>query len=143
MSDYKKIIPAVLLFNFGLFYIGWFSSSEETQELRNFAIEGSKAIAWMISAPVCEVNGFCLKIEEDSSAGSFVSSTLRKEANIIHGDFTQIETTLGTYVVKGKVEVAKIPKQALVTLHEQKGGLKNVLCIDSTNCFLVPFNKHE
>lgn len=143
MSDFTKYIPTILLFNVGLFFIFWFLNSDKAQDTREFAIEGSKAISWLVTAPVCEVNGFCLEINKDIDAGSFVSSTIKKEANIIHGDFTQIETTQGTFVVKGKVESANIAQNSAVTLHKKKGELENVLCIDSSNCFLVPFNKHK
>lgn len=136
MRGMIKYLPFILFVNAGIVYLAWFLDSDETKDAREFMYEGSKALAWIVTAPTCEVNGFCLKILEDRDAGEFVSATLK-------GDYTQVETTSGMYVVKGNVGLINIDRGALVSLHKKKGELKNVLCISNTNCYLVPFNSRQ
>ena len=139
LFEYRGWILPLFLFNGGLFYL----ATDTAQESIGKGKEAIKAISWMVSAPVCEVNGFCHEINSNATVGEFVSATIRKEANIIHGDFSQIETTTGSYVVKGKVNGSLFKNSMKVTLHVKKGELENVLCINDNSCFLVPFNKNE
>lgn len=139
LIEYRGWILPLFLFNGALVYL----ATDTAQEHIGKSKEAVKAIAWMVTAPVCEVNGFCKNISKDENVGTFLSATIRKEENLVHGTYTQIQSTVGNFVVKGEVKPNTFTNEMTVTLHVKKGELSNVLCVDGKSCFLVPHNKKQ
>lgn len=90
---------------------------------------GVKAILWYISAPVCQVNNFCLKVDSDRSVGGFLDSTIYMDS--FFGKYSTVKTDAGQYIVSGVVKSHE--KNTPVRL--LKDG--NKLCIGH-DCYLIP-----
>lgn len=127
MTSFIEKYFAIIVLN-ALFLLLVFLKDDVTK-----ATEGVKAVAWYVSAPVCEVNNFCHNIESDKDGGTFISDNLFWDS-FWYGKFTKIKTSSGDYVVQG--DVKNHQAGSLVTLKAKE----NQLCIDTT-CYQVANNK--
>jgi hypothetical protein len=126
-SIFREKFFAILVFN-GLLFGLVFYKDDITK-----AIEGVKAIAWYISAPVCEVNNFCRDIKNDQAGGTYISNNLVMDS-FFYGKYTNLKTSSGDYVVRGDV---KNHRAGANVIFKSTG---NQLCVD-TICYQVANNK--
>jgi hypothetical protein len=129
-----KFALPMFVFTGCLMYLQWFSSSDETKNIRDFASEGSKALAWHITSPSCVVNNVCRYIEHDQNMGKLIG--VRKADSLIFNSYTTLITESGDVAVDGNIE--QLPIGAMVKLFRERNGKQNVACIENA-CFSVPF----
>ncbi len=114
---------AFMIFNGALIGAAQYKNEIET------GYTGLKAILWYMSAPVCQVNNFCLKVDSDRSVGGFVDSTVYMDS--FWGKYSTIKTDEGEYVVSG-----------IANHHDKNSNVRllkegNKLCIGQ-DCYLIP-----
>lgn len=69
------------------------------------AIEGRRAIKWILSVPTCQINNFCYSVAKDMSVGDFVAS--KPVGNFIE-KYTDILTNLRSNTVSGEVAIVVV-----------------------------------